>query len=138
MADGEPVVLVGTRTEQSEFDHRAGERHRRPLDRCRGLPDFPLGILRFGQVVEDQVDIVVIDRLLEDLAVGLEERGPQAFGLVDHVSHSLMQQTGVDRPVDTDQHAQLPRHVEVAGLLRQPDIELASRYRECPVTTTPH
>lgn len=46
-----------------------------------------------------------------------------------------MQQIGVYCALNMYEHTQLPGHIEMARLLRQPDIQLTPRYRKCPVST---
>lgn len=46
-----------------------------------------------------------------------------------------MQQIGVYCAFNVYEHTQLPGHIEMARLLRQPDIQLTPRYRKCPVST---
>ena len=45
---------------------------------------FPHGMARAAQVIAGQLDIRVIDRPLENLAIHLEEGGPEWFGLAHH------------------------------------------------------
>jgi hypothetical protein len=61
------------------------------LDGSRHLTSFLHGLRRVAQVIEGQVDILVIERSLEDLAVHLEEGGPDWFGLLQHAT---------DRPLE--------------------------------------
>ena len=88
---------------------------------------------RVAQVVEGRLDVRVIDRPLENLAIDLEDGGPGRFGLAHHVT---------DRPIDARRalpcrriakNAQLPLHTRVTRFLRKPNVKLSPRQRERPV-----
>lgn len=67
--------------------------------------------------MELEVDVRVVDRLLDHLAVDLEERDPARFGLADRLGERLLKLVAMDRAVDFDQEAELPLGAGEAGFL---------------------
>ena len=55
---------------------------------------------RAAQVIEGQLDIRVIDRPLENLAIHLEDGGPGWFGLSHHSADRLLKGITVYRALD--------------------------------------
>ena len=77
-------------------------------------------ILRAHEVIASKLNIRVINRLLENLAIHLEEGGPGWFGLPQHVTDRLLKQITIYRAVESHKHAQLPLRTGVTRLLRKP------------------
>src|SRR5271163_3994172 len=90
-------------------------------------------MLRVAQVMEGQLDIRVIDRPLEDLAIRLEDGDPGWFGLPHHMTDRPLKHITLYRAVESHKHAQLPLRTGVTRFLRKPDVELSPRQRKCPV-----
>ena len=86
------------------------------------LTGFLHRMARVAQVVEGDVDVRVVDRPLEDLAIHLEDGGPGRFGLPHHVTDRLLDQIALYGAVESHQHAQLPVRTGVTGFLRQPNV----------------
>jgi hypothetical protein len=67
---------------------------------------YPTGFLRgmagAAQVIEGQLDIRVIDRPLENLAIHLKEGGPGWFGLSHHSADRPLNGITLDRALDSD------------------------------------
>src|SRR5512139_1167496 len=112
VAAGEPVELGGSRLEQREGVKRAGQRHRRALDRRCDLERFLRGIMRSTQVVKSELHGWVIDRLLPDTTVLLEERGPDRFGLRHDPADRPFKGPPLNRALDLDEQAELPIRAE--------------------------
>src|SRR5258705_6844417 len=91
MAAPEEAEFIRSRLKQRKFDQGSSQRHWRALDGSRHLTSFLHRLRRVAQVVKGQLDVLWIERPLEDLAVHLEEGGPDWFGLLQH---------STDRPLD--------------------------------------
>src|SRR5262249_7236119 len=87
---------------------------------------------RAADVVELHLDIRVIYRPLENLAIRLEDGRPGGFGLPYNVADGLLKQTTPYRAVESHQHAQLPLRAGVTRFLRKPNVKLSPRQRKCP------
>ncbi len=131
VAAGEQEELVAPGRKQDEPEQRPGERHGRALDRQRPPARFPHGIGHVGQVVKGQLDVGVIDRPLEDLAVHLEEGRPGRLGLPHRLPDRPLQGIALDHAVDPHEQTELPLGIGVTGLARQPDVQLSARQRKC-------
>jgi hypothetical protein len=73
-------------------------------------------------VSPSKLNIRVINRLLENLAIHLEKGGSKWFGLAHHLTDRRLKQTNVDWARDSQKHAQLPLRTEAARFLRKPYI----------------
>ena len=81
--------------EQSEFEQRPVKRHQRALDRrCQ-----PIGVLyrirRSDEIVAGELDVRVVKRCLENLAINFEKRGSEWLGLTHRLNDRLLKQTRV-------------------------------------------
>ncbi|GFG80859.1 hypothetical protein MPRG_41350 [Mycobacterium paragordonae] len=83
--------------------------------------------------MEHDCGIGVFDRLLQHLAVRLEDGDPWRFGLMQHPAHRLLDGSAVDRSLDPGEESELPLHIQLAGFVSQPDVELPRRQRKRPV-----
>ena len=90
-------------------------------------------ILRGYEVIASKLNIRVINRLLENLAIHLVKGGSKWFGLVHHLTDRPLKQTRLYRALDSPKHAQLPLRTEATRFLRKPYIQLSPRQRKCPV-----
>nr|WP_264017071.1 hypothetical protein [Mycolicibacterium confluentis] len=125
MAGAEQEVLVVPRLEQSKSEQRSGERHRGSLDGRRDLASFLRRVLRISQVIELKREIRVIERLLEDLSIGLDEGRTQRFGLLQHSAYRPLKGITFNRTLDLGKQTELPLlSTGVAGSPRKPDIKL--------------
>ncbi len=77
---------------------------------------------RAAEVIEGHLDIRVIDRPLENLAIHLEDGSPGWFGLPHHLTDRLLQQITLYRAVESHKHAQLPVRTGVTRFLRKPNV----------------
>ena len=77
---------------------------------------------RVTQVVEGHLDVRVIDRPLEDLAIHLDDGGLGWFGLLHHVADRPLEQVTLYRAVESHKHAQLPLRSGVTRFLREPNV----------------
>jgi hypothetical protein len=75
---------------------------------------------RTAQVIEVQLDIRVIDRPLENLAIHPEEGGPEWFGLSHHSADRPLQGVAFYRALDSHEQAKLPLRTGVTRFLREP------------------
>ncbi len=129
VAGAEQIEFLGLRLEEDEFEQLTVQRHRRALDaRCQPA-DVLHGIGRAGQVMKLELDMRVIDRPLNHLAVNLEERSPERFGLRHCLADRPLEDITVYRTLDLDQQAELPLRTRIARLLREPDVQLPARQR---------
>jgi hypothetical protein len=133
VAAGEKVELVVPRLKQRKFEQRTGERHWRALDLGCYRAGFLHGMTRGAQVMEGQLDIRVVDRRLEDLAIHLEDGGPGRFGLSHHSAHRLRQGIAFDRTLDLREEAKVPLRTGVTRLVRKPYVQLSAGQRKRPV-----
>ena len=69
-------------------------------------------ILRANEVIASKINIQVINRLLENVAIHLVKGSSQRFGLAHHLTDRRLQQTRFDRAVDSHKLAQLPLRAE--------------------------
>ncbi len=72
------------------------------------------------QIVEGELDIRVISRPLEDLAIHLKEGRPAWFGLSDRLADCPLKGITVYRAVDSDEEAKLLLRTGMTSLLRKP------------------
>ncbi|CAM3413292.1 hypothetical protein MYCO108962_19260 [Mycobacterium colombiense] len=131
MAAREEEEFVSPGLEEDELEQRPGERHGRALNGQRSATGFLLGIGRIAQVEERQLDVWVLDRPLDDLAVDLEEGDPGRFRLVHGLPDRPLQGVALDHAVDPHEQAELPLGVGVARFLRKPYVQLSARQRKC-------
>jgi hypothetical protein len=75
---------------------------------------------RVTQVVEGHLDVRVIDRPLQDLAIQLEDGGLRGFGLTHHVTDRPLEHVSLYRAVESHKDAELPVSAGVARFLRKP------------------
>src|SRR5262249_26081249 len=68
----------------------------------------------------------------ENLAIHLEKGGSKWFGLAHHLTDRALNQTRLDRALDSHKIAQLPPRTEATRFLRKPYIQLSTRQRKCP------
>jgi hypothetical protein len=133
MAAHEEIKFINPRLHQREFEQRASQRHHRTLNRGCQPMSFLARILRTHEVIARELNIRVINRLLEDLAVHLEEDGSQWVGLVHHLTDRALKQARVDPALESHKIAQLPPCTQAICFLRKPYIQLSSRQRKCLV-----
>gem|GEM_PF-4087127 len=88
-------------------------------------------ILRTYEVIASNLNIRVINRVLENLAVHLEKGGSKWFGLAHHLTDRALKQTRIDRALESHKTAQLPPRAEVIRFLRKPYSQLSPRERKC-------
>src|SRR5246127_5452779 len=127
VAAHEKIKFIYPRLQQRKFEQRATKRHRRALNRgCN-----PIGcldrILRAYKFIASKLNIRVINRLLENLAIHLEKGGSKWFGLAHHLTDRALKQTRLDRALDSHKIAQLPPRTEATRFLRKPDVQLSPR-----------
>ena len=89
-------------------------------------------ILRAHEVIASKLNIRVINRLLENLAIHLEKGGSKWFGLAHHLTDRALKQTRLDRALESHKIAQLPPRTEAIRFLRKPDIQLSPHQRKGP------
>src|SRR5271168_3859802 len=94
---------------------------------------FLYRILRADDIMASKLNVRVIDRLLENLAINLEKGSSKWFGLPYHVTDRQLKQIRLYRAVDSHKHAQLPLRTEATRFLRKPDIQLSPRQRKRPL-----
>src|SRR6202048_2360328 len=87
-------------------------------------------ILRAYEVIASKLNIRVINRLLENLAIHLEKGGSKWFGLAHHLTDRALKQPRVDRALDSQKIAQLPPRIEATRFLRKPYIQLSPHQRK--------
>ncbi|ARR77872.1 hypothetical protein MOTT12_02208 [Mycobacterium intracellulare subsp. yongonense] len=132
VAADEQIKFICPRLQQREFEQRPAERHHRALNRgCQPI-GFLDRILRAHPLIASKLDIRVINRRLEHLAIHLEKGGSKWFGLAHHLTDRVLQQPRVDRALDSQKIAQLPPRTSAIRFLRKPYIELPARQREWP------
>ena len=59
------------------------------------------GLSRAAQIIKCQLDIRVIDRSLENLAIHLEESGPDWFGLLQRLTDRPLKEITLYRALDS-------------------------------------
>src|SRR5271156_5052314 len=91
---------------------------------------FPHGMARAAQVIKGQLDIRVIDRPLENLAVHLKDGGPDWFGLLKRLADRSLKGIAFDRALDPDERPPLPPRAGVTRFLRKPYVQLRARQRK--------
>ena len=74
---------------------------------------------RAGQVIKGQLDIRVIDRPLENLAIHPEKGGPAWFGLLHHSADRPLKGITFYRALDSHEEAKLPLRAGVPCFLRK-------------------
>jgi len=67
-----------------------------------------------------KLNVRVINRLLENLAIHLEKGGSKWLGLAHHLNDRPLKQTRLYRALDSQKLAQLPLRTEVTRFLRKP------------------
>jgi hypothetical protein len=77
---------------------------------------------RAAHVIAGQLDIRVIDRPLENLAILLKESGPDWFGLWHHSADRPLKGITFYRALDSHKQAKLPLRTEATRFLRKPYI----------------
>ena len=77
-------------------------------------------MVRAAQVIEGKLNIRVIDRPLENLAIHLEEGGPDWFGLSQHSADRPLKGITFYRALDSHKEAKLPLRTEATRFLRKP------------------
>jgi hypothetical protein len=85
------------------------------------------------QVIERHLDIRVIDRPLENLAIHLEDGGPDWFRLLHHSADRALKGITFYRTLDFHEEAKLPFSTAVTRFLRKPYVELCASQRKRPV-----
>ena len=77
-------------------------------------------MVRAGQVIEVRLDIRVIDRPLENLAIHPEAGGPDRFGLLYHSADRPLKGIALYRAFDSHEKADLPLRTGVTRFLGKP------------------
>ena len=77
-------------------------------------------MVRAAQVIEGKLNIRVIDRPLENLAIHLEESGPDWFGLSQRSADRPLKGITFYRALDSHEEAKLPLRTEATRFLRKP------------------
>ena len=77
-------------------------------------------MLRAGQVIEVQLEIRVIDRPLENLAIHRKAGGPDWFGLSYHSANRPLKGIAFYRAPDSHEKANLPLRTGVTRFLGKP------------------
>ncbi|OMC52383.1 hypothetical protein A5747_21820 [Mycobacterium sp. IS-836] len=83
---------------------------------------FLYGIVRTSQVIEDELHIRVLDRLLENLAIHLKDGSPDRFGLAHYSTDRPLQGIGFYRALDFHEQTELPLRAGVSRFLRKPNV----------------
>jgi hypothetical protein len=83
---------------------------------------FLHGIGRAAQVIKGHLDIRVIDRLLENLAIHLEKGSSNRFGLAQHSAERPLKGITFYRALDSREEAKLPLRTGLTRFLRKPDV----------------
>src|ERR1700757_447457 len=133
VAAHEKIKFIYPRLQQRKFEQRATKRHRRALNRGCQPMGFLDRIRRAYEVIASKLNIRVINRLLENLAIHLEKGGSEWFGLAHHLTDRALKQTRLNRALESHKIAQLPPRTEAIRFLRKPDIQLSPRQRKGPV-----
>ena len=77
-------------------------------------------MVRAAQVIEGKLNIRVINRPLENLAIHLEESGPDRLGLSQRLADRPLKGITFYRALDSHKEAKLPLRTEVTRFLRKP------------------
>ena len=77
--------------------------------------------------MEVDFDLRVIDRHLEDSAIGLKTGDPQRFRLFHYPGDRPLEGVSINRTLDVNQQADLPLGTGVSGFLVEPDVQLRAR-----------
>jgi hypothetical protein len=133
MHAGEEVELIRRRLEQRESEQGTRERHGRPLDRQCDPMDLAEGIARPGQVMDFKGNTGIVDRCLENLAVGLKTADPDRLGLFHNTSDRPLERVTVDCAGNFYEQSDLPFCAGMTCFMRKPYVELAARQRQCAV-----
>ena len=72
--------------------------------------------------MKGQLDIRIIDRPLENLAIHLEDGGPGWFGLLHCLADRPLKSIAFYRALDSHEKAELPFRTGVTRFLRKPDV----------------
>ncbi|OBH48980.1 hypothetical protein A5687_19965 [Mycobacterium mantenii] len=86
-------------------------------------------VFRASEIVVGKLNVRVINRLLENLAVQLEKGGSERFGLAHRLTNHVLKQIRLYRALDSHQIAQLPSRSEATRFLRKPYIQLSPGQR---------
>ncbi|GBE68187.1 hypothetical protein MFM001_46490 [Mycobacterium sp. MFM001] len=85
------------------------------------------------EIVERQLDVRVVDRPLENLAINFEKRGSDWLGLRHHVPDRLFKHIRFYGPADYSECDDVPLRIEATRFLGQPNVELPPGERKRPV-----
>ena len=129
------IEFVGPRPEQRKFEQRAGQRHRRALDRRRYRIGFLHGIgCEPVRSWKASFDVRVVDRPSGKPGRPLRRMRPWLVRpprITRRIAHSSGPRcTG---PSILHEKAELPLRTEATRLLRKPDVQLSARQRKCLV-----
>ncbi|OMC17561.1 hypothetical protein A5737_06730 [Mycobacterium colombiense] len=80
------------------------------------------GMVRAAQVIEGQLDIRVVHRPLENLAIHLKDGGPARFGLLHRPADRPLEGITLYRALDFDKEAELPLRTGLTRFLRKPNV----------------
>jgi hypothetical protein len=83
---------------------------------------FLYRILGAHEVIASEVNVRVINRLLEKLAIHLEDGSSKWFSFAHDVTDRPLKQTRVYRALNSHKLAQLQLRIEATRFLRKPDI----------------
>ena len=72
------------------------------------------------EIVEGKLDLWVVNRLLENLAIDLKKRGPGWLGLRQHVPDRLLKHIRFDRALNYVERDDVPLCIEATRFLRKP------------------
>ena len=77
---------------------------------------------RTAEVMKSQLDIRIIDRPLENLAIHLEDRGPDWFGLLNRLANRPLEGIAFYHALDSHEEAKMPLGGGVTRFLREPNV----------------
>ena len=83
--------------------------------------------------MKSHLDIRVIDHPLQNLAVHLEEGGPERLGFAYGSADRPLKGFPFYRTLESHEQAQLPTRIELTHLLSKPYFQLSPGQRKCPV-----
>jgi type II secretory pathway component PulK len=83
---------------------------------------FSYRIPRADEIKASKLDVRVINHLLQNLTIHLEKGGSKWLGLAHHLTDRPLEQTRVDRALDSHKLAQLPPRPGATRFLREPDV----------------
>src|SRR5689334_15250821 len=120
VAGCEQIIFIMPGLKQCKFEQRTIEWHRRALDRCCYRARFFHGMARVAQVIKGQLDVWVIDRTLENLAILLKEGDPHGLGLSHSAPNRPLKAVAFYWAVNFYEKSKLPLGSGVTGFLREP------------------